>query len=112
VAKLCERAGFTGNFSNHSLRATAATRLYASGLDEQLISEKTGHRSNAVQAYKRTSEAQMLAVSDIVQSKKLKTATVTSSSTSTEDNTPGASDTDSKEICITTPNVSIKVSFK
>jgi len=28
-----------------SLRATAATRLYKAGVDEQLVMERTGHRS-------------------------------------------------------------------
>ncbi len=44
-----------GHHSNHSLRATSASRLYEAGVDEQLIQERTGHRSNAVRGYKRTS---------------------------------------------------------
>ena len=56
VARLCKVAGFTGYFTNHSLRATAATRLYSAGVDEQLISEKTGQRSLALRSYKRTSD--------------------------------------------------------
>ncbi|XP_062572787.1 uncharacterized protein LOC134234758 [Saccostrea cucullata] len=61
VEKLCKAAGFHGNFTSHSLRATAATRLYQAGVDEQLteLVEKTGHRSNAVRAYKRTSTEKM-----------------------------------------------------
>ncbi|CAG2234520.1 unnamed protein product [Mytilus edulis] len=51
VSDLCKGAQFSGNFTNHSLRATAATRLYAAGVDEQLISEKTGHRSSAVRGH-------------------------------------------------------------
>ena len=43
VARLCQRAGIDGHRTNHSLRATAATRLYQSGVDEQLIMEQTGH---------------------------------------------------------------------
>lgn len=58
VTKMCKEAGFDGYYTNHSLRATAATRLYAGGGDEQLIAEKTGHRSSAIRAYKRTSEEQ------------------------------------------------------
>ncbi|ESO94813.1 hypothetical protein LOTGIDRAFT_161064 [Lottia gigantea] len=54
VKRLCQSAGIIGNFSNHSLRATATTRLYQAGVDEQF----TGHRSNALRAYKRTSDAQ------------------------------------------------------
>jgi hypothetical protein len=34
-----------------------------------MIVEKTGHRSNAARAYKRTSTEQMKEVSDVVQSK-------------------------------------------
>ena len=51
------------------MRATAATRLYAAGVDEQLIAEKTGHRSDAVRSYKRTSDEQLQLVDDIVQKK-------------------------------------------
>ncbi|XP_069128456.1 uncharacterized protein KIAA1958-like [Argopecten irradians] len=66
VKCLCEQAGFQGFYTNHSLRATAATRLYGAGIDEQLISEKTGHRSNAVRAYKRTSDQQQCDISNIL----------------------------------------------
>lgn len=62
---------FEGFFSNHSLRATAATRLYLAGVDEQIIDEKTGHRSVSVRNYKRTSEDQEKRMSDIVQGQKL-----------------------------------------
>ena len=56
------------------MRATAATHLYAAGVDEQLIAEKTGHRPSAIRAYKRTSEEQQQRVSDLIQkqSKKVK----------------------------------------
>lgn len=72
VSKLCSKAGFKGFFTNHSLRATAATRLYNAGIDEQLVTEKTGHRSNAVRSYKRTSDDQQSAVSSILQGNKCK----------------------------------------
>ena len=59
VARLCKKAGIPGFKTNHSLRATAATRLYQAGLDEQLVMERTGHRSSeGVRSYKRTSEQQ------------------------------------------------------
>lgn len=67
IKLLCQNAGFQGKFTAHSLRATAATRLYTSGADEQLICERTGHTSNAVRAYKRTSDEQQAAVSAVVQ---------------------------------------------
>ena len=40
VKRLCEAAGIKGFKTNHSLRATAATRLYEAKVDEQLICEK------------------------------------------------------------------------
>ena len=59
VARLCSAAGIQGFRTNHSLCATAATRLYQAGVDEQLIMETTGHRSlEGVRSYKRTSEDQ------------------------------------------------------
>ena len=42
VANLCKKAGLSGYFTNHSLRATAASRLYQNGIEEQLIQEQTG----------------------------------------------------------------------
>lgn len=39
VRRLCQAAGIT----NHSLRVTSATRLFQSGMDEQLITSRTGH---------------------------------------------------------------------
>ena len=67
VARLCRQAGIPGYHTNHSLRATAATRLYQSGVDEQLVMERTGHRSlDGVRGYKHTSIAQKEALSDIL----------------------------------------------
>ncbi|XP_070572936.1 uncharacterized protein [Ptychodera flava] len=67
VARMCKQAGIDGYRSNHSLRATAATRLFDANVDEQLICEKTGHRSNAVRSYKRTSDRQQQNISRILQ---------------------------------------------
>ena len=39
LSRLCKNAGITGYKSNYSLRATAATRLYQSGVDQQLVME-------------------------------------------------------------------------
>ena len=66
VARLCDKAGVTGFKSNHSLRATAASRLYRSGMDEQQICETTGHRSVAVRNYKRTSDEQRADISNVL----------------------------------------------
>ena len=57
VSELCKTAGVSGFKTNHSLRVTTATRLFQNGLDEQLIMERTGHRSlDRVRGYKRTSQ--------------------------------------------------------
>ena len=45
VTSLRKWAGILGYRTNHSLRVTAATRLYDSGFDEQLVLETTGHCS-------------------------------------------------------------------
>ena len=74
VKDLCKAAGFEGYFTNHSLRATAATRLFEAEVDEQLIKLKTGHTSDAVRSYKRPNERQLSTISDIVAGKKLKVA--------------------------------------
>ena len=57
VKRLCTSAGLQGHFTNHSLRATAATRLFEAGVDEQLIMQRTGHSTTAgVRSYKRVGE--------------------------------------------------------
>ena len=69
VSRLCKLAGIKGFKTNHSLRVTNATCLYSSGTDEQLIIERTGHQSastDGVWPYKRTSEEQQIAISDIL----------------------------------------------
>lgn len=56
-----------GYKTNHSLKATAATRLFQAGIDEQLIMEKTGHRSlEGVRSYKRTNIKQQENISDVL----------------------------------------------
>ena len=73
VARLCSEAGIGGYRTNHSLRATAATRLCQAGVDEQLIMERTGHHSlEGVRSYKHTSGSQKEAVSDLLHAKPAK----------------------------------------
>ena len=68
---MCEMANIPGYKTNHSLRATTATRLYSEGIDEQLVMERTGHRSiEGVQSYKRTFSEQQENISDILNGKK------------------------------------------
>ena len=70
ISRLCTAAGIEGFKTNHSLRATTATRLYQHGVDEQLVMERTGHRSiEGVRSYKRTSVEQQEVLSDILNNK-------------------------------------------
>jgi integrase len=67
VARLFKSAGIAGHYSNHSLRATSAIRLFDAGLDEQLIMALTGHTSSAgVRSYKRVTEHLKEKTSDIL----------------------------------------------
>ena len=59
VPKFCSEAGFSGYYTNHSCKVTLATVMYKGGFDEQLIQERTGHRSLAVRQYKCTSTEQV-----------------------------------------------------
>ena len=56
IKDICKQAGLDGKFSNHSLRATCATRMYDNKIPEQIIKETTGHCSECVRGYKRTSD--------------------------------------------------------
>ncbi len=86
VKTLAEKGGLEGYFTNHSLWSSCATRMYEAGVDEKLIMETTGHKSECVRQYKRTSEdllrAAQQTVSKCPPSKKVKTgpsATVSNS---------------------------------
>lgn len=50
MKEMCCKAGLEGNFTNKSGKRTRATQLYQSGLDEQQLMNRAGHRSlNGVQ---------------------------------------------------------------
>ena len=72
IAKLCQAAGLPGHYSNHSLRSTTATRLYDQNLDEQQISEITGHKSVAIRNYKRILLDKQRQISEVLYGKKPK----------------------------------------
>lgn len=55
------------NISNHSGKVTCCTRLYEANFDEQAITARSGHRSNAVRSYKRPSLDLQHAISDVLQ---------------------------------------------
>ena len=79
VSSMCKACEIQGYKTNHSLRTTAATRLYSSGMDEQLVMERTGHRSvEGIRSYKRTTSDQQENVSDILNNQKKACTGVTS----------------------------------
>jgi integrase len=43
--EMCKDAGLTGNFTNHSGRATSITHLYDAGVLEKSIMKRSGHQS-------------------------------------------------------------------
>ena len=54
VKKLCSMAGIEGHYTNHSLRATTATRGLVNGIPEKIVMERTGHRDvRSLQKYRR-----------------------------------------------------------
>ena len=66
---MCAKAGITGNKTNHSLKATGATRMFEGNVLEKIIQEQTGHRSvEALRTYQRTSLQQQKAVSCLLAS--------------------------------------------
>ena len=71
VKEICKIAGIDGNFSNHSLCATSASRMYQSEIPEQVIKEITGHHSECVKVYKRTSDEIREKASSTISSGKL-----------------------------------------
>ena len=48
VKDVCNKAGLVGKFTNHSLRALCASRMFDNDVPEQIIKEVTGHRSECV----------------------------------------------------------------
>ena len=66
VKTLCKIANLEGRFTNHSLRATAASRMFEKSIPEQVIKEITGHRSECVRVYKRTSNGMLKYASDSI----------------------------------------------
>ena len=53
-SKMCKDADLQGQFSNHSLRATTATRGLQKRISDKLIMERTGHRNiRSLQRYQR-----------------------------------------------------------
>ncbi len=69
VEKMCEDAGIKDKKSNHSLRATGATAMFAAGVPEKLVKSVTGHKSTkALELYERPTVQQQQAVSKVLTS--------------------------------------------
>lgn len=68
---MCSNICKEGNYSNHSLRATAITRMYDAGLQENQIMKRSGHRSvEGVRTYKRDNPNDTKVVSDVLAASK------------------------------------------
>ena len=58
---------FTDGKSNHSLRATATTRMIDAGLPEKVIMDRTGHHSlDGLKPYSRTTDRQQQQMSAVI----------------------------------------------
>jgi hypothetical protein len=90
---ICKLSGIERR-TNHSLRAVGPTRMYEAGVDEQLIKERTGHTSDAVRVYKRTSAALQQSTSVMLHPGAKRPATVP----------PPAAPADPKKPCIPLPS--------
>ena len=59
IPKLFTNSGLEGLYTNHSLRATAITRMFKAEVPEKIIAEKSGHKSlKALRMYEHTSSQQ------------------------------------------------------
>ena len=64
IPEACTAAGIEGRKTGHSGKVTCATTLYHGNFSDQLIKERTGHRSlEALHKYKRTGSDQQFKVS-------------------------------------------------
>ena len=67
IRDMCKEAGIHGKKSNHGLRMSGATNLYAAGVPEKIIQARTGHSSlESLRKYERISMDQEEAVSKIL----------------------------------------------
>ena len=95
LKEMCRDPGIAGNYTNHSLRAYGATTLFQAGCSEKLLQQRTGHRSlEALRQYERTSQSQLLDVSNVMagvkstQQKQIMSSTVTGKSSSMVNTSP------------------------
>ena len=80
VTDLMEKGGIKGFFTNHSLHRSGGTRLFRGGIDRKLIKKSTGHRSNALDEYAKTSLEQHKVMSNVISGVKVACETVAKAS--------------------------------
>ena len=67
IPKLSLEAGCDVKYTNHSLRATSATRMFSVGVPEKLIADKIGHHSlKSLRAYERTQSSMEKAIDRVI----------------------------------------------
>ena len=64
---MCKEAEFDITFTNHSLKAYGATKMFQAKVPEKLIQQRTGHKSlEALRCYEHTSLPQLVDVSNVM----------------------------------------------
>ena len=48
LPRICDACGLGQKYTNHSLRATAITRMFEGKIPEKMIADKYGHRSEVL----------------------------------------------------------------
>ena len=68
VKSMFAAAGISGGRqTNHSLRATGVSKMFAKGVPEMLVQERTAHLSlEALSVYERPTTSQLKAVSSVI----------------------------------------------
>ena len=67
LPKICSGSGTDAKYTNHSLRATAITRMFNGNIPEKVIAEKSGHKSTkALRCYEKTSLQQEQVTGNII----------------------------------------------
>ena len=75
LPSMCKEAGFQPK-SSHCLRVLCPSTLFNAGVEEELIRDRTGQRSNALFKYEKVSEMKSTEVSDILAPKCSSTSNV------------------------------------
>lgn len=67
LPSICDACGFGRKYTNHSLRATAITRMFEGKIPEKVIADKSGHKSiQGLRCYERISVEQDQAAGKLI----------------------------------------------